>query len=162
MKRPLPGQAPSLVPTGQLLQHDIVPFSGELAAGVMFKNGFNRKSLSGVGLSQLPGAEQYAQDPGFACNLVEEKKIAFEFLDLREVQAVLMSMRARIALLRLLQMNALTEAEKAQVKKGLQKQSKTSPILKPDFPTKIFRRLSKICRSYWRLCSHLVQKANSS
>lgn len=50
---------PSLVPTGMLLKHDIVPLSGELGDGITTR-GVNQEHLSGVLAEAYKGALMYA------------------------------------------------------------------------------------------------------
>jgi hypothetical protein len=49
---------PALIPTGELLEHNIVPLTGELVMGLA---GINAIALSGVGLSAHKGALHYAK-----------------------------------------------------------------------------------------------------
>lgn len=49
---------PALIPTGELIEHNIVPLTGELVMGLA---GINKIALSGVDLGHHKGALQYAE-----------------------------------------------------------------------------------------------------
>lgn len=117
---------PALVPTGQLLKHNIVPLAGELFKGVGFV-GINQKALSGTSFSGLSTCLSYARNKGFQFNANEEvqfiKNMTLAWND--EYLAPWIS-RLRVAVLRLLTMGAKTEEYEA-LKQHIQQLAKTEP-----------------------------------
>lgn len=69
---------PALIPTGQLLDHNIVPLSGELTWGIQHESGINRHHLSGMELSGLDVCLGYARKEGFAFNPSEDLELIFK------------------------------------------------------------------------------------
>lgn len=63
----------ALVPTGRLINHNIVPLCGELSSGIATK-GVNQLSLSGVMLSDYELAMEYALNDSYSKPNVEESK----------------------------------------------------------------------------------------
>lgn len=92
---------PSLVPTGQLLRHNIVPLSGELSMGIT-ADGINQKALSGIGFHGLDTCVGYATAKTFKFNTeVEIEKILKSKID-SEKEAYFAIPKLRVAVLRLL------------------------------------------------------------
>ena len=95
----------ALVPTGQLLQHKIVPLSGELNYGIT-KNGVNQTSLSGCQLEGLNICINYASAKSFQFDADKELD---NIIKIEKVDDILTISKLRIAVLRLLRMKAKTE-----------------------------------------------------
>ncbi len=68
----LPGERPSLKPTGKLLAEGFAPLTGEVGFGVASRGGINNSALSGVDPTYYEGALSYAlaQENAFARELV--------------------------------------------------------------------------------------------
>lgn len=95
---------PALVPTGQLLKHNIVPLTGELGAGVSAR-GVNKNALSGMDLTGLEVCMSYAKTNGFIFDPQKEIQFIRNFNPTYGWQIN----RLKIAVLRLLLMNQKTE-----------------------------------------------------
>lgn len=97
---------PALIPTGQLVQHNIVPLSGELHQGIS-DFGINQRSLSGMEFNGLDVCVAYASNTKFKFNIDNEldfiKRLNHSNI-VKEVDSPLP--RLRIAVLRLLLMGA--------------------------------------------------------
>ena len=134
LKKTLPHQPPSLVPTGVLLRHNIAPLYGELRRGVCL-NGVNQSHLSGVDFSSLSTATTYAQQKDFGFDAEKTKKrLVTLFTHVpREGKKEIPLMR--LELIRLLQMGALSPEEKQEWKERLEeaKQSFPPPPISADY-----------------------------
>lgn len=96
-------KAPALVPTGQLLKHNLVPLTGELGTGITSR-GINQEYLSGVALQDMETAMSYAKSQSFIFDPVKEINIIMGS-DFTKNQDANRMNRLQIALLRLSLMN---------------------------------------------------------
>lgn len=117
---------PALVSTGQLFEHNIVPFSGELFEGIS-KKGINLTHLSGMRMAGLEACLDYAGNPQFTFNA--DKELAF-IKGIHGEHEVFLQ-RLKVAVLRLL-LSGEKREEYENLKQHLENQKKkhrpSSPI----------------------------------
>lgn len=94
--------ARALIPTGSLLDMNIVPLTGELGFGIL-STGVNRKGLSGTEFSNFKLAHEYSCEEKFICDLNKEVVFIESVTHLNVSQTFL---RLKASVLRLIHCNA--------------------------------------------------------
>jgi len=121
---------PALVPTGLLLEHNIVPLAGELSWGIRDQGvGINNTHLSGMELFGLNTCIGYACEKNFNFNSQTEINFIKNFNEKLDILP-----RLRVAVLRLLLMNAPPDTLKEMKQHILNLKKPNSIPLSTAFP----------------------------
>lgn len=123
---PALSKKPALVPTGQLMKHNIVPLAGVLGMGITDR-GINQIALSGASFEYLSTCIGYATEKDCQFDADEELE---NILKTERLNFIFNIPRLRVSVLRLLLMGAHTEAF-PKIQEKLQKLIEQEPIDRP-------------------------------
>lgn len=152
---PTISQKPALVPTGQLLRHNIVPLAGELLFGIR-KGGVNLTALSGTELTGLDVCLGYASKKNYQFNEdIELDKLKILDHEDNDYLSIFLP-RIKVAALRLLTMGAKKE-EYESIKKLIRKAMNKFPQCIP--PIENWKKNASLVGAF---CKHPGQPASDN